>query len=259
MPNEKHQNKRKYHLIYKTTNLINQKIYIGAHSTDVVNDGYIGSGTNIRRAIKKYGTDSFRREILFIFETMEEMLSKEKELINSEFLKRFDVYNIVEGGYGGYNKGTMGMKHLHHPHTGDRCVVHPAAIDKMLLEGWKLGANMSSTSNTVWIHKEQKKKMVPKRSLIEYINDGWKKGLPKSPTKNKIWIFNFEQNKFSLCDKSELAEKLNNGWIKKKWSPVKRGSVTINDGNRNLRIDPDSLNYYLSNGWKRGLITSRWK
>ena len=56
MANTKHQNKRKFHTVYQATNLINNKIYVGAHSTDELDDNYYGSGTNIARAIEKYGS-----------------------------------------------------------------------------------------------------------------------------------------------------------------------------------------------------------
>lgn len=45
----------RYYIIYKITNIINSKEYIGAHSTDNINDGYMGSGTLIRAALLKYG------------------------------------------------------------------------------------------------------------------------------------------------------------------------------------------------------------
>jgi hypothetical protein len=55
----------KYYTIYKTTNLINGKIYIGKHETSDLNDTYMGSGKVLMNAIKKYGKDSFKKEILF--------------------------------------------------------------------------------------------------------------------------------------------------------------------------------------------------
>lgn len=92
-----------YHIIYKTTNLINDKIYIGYHLTDDLNDSYLGSGRNLKKAIEKYGKDNFKRNILYVFPTKEEALLKEAEIVNEDFLKRDDVYNLKEGGEGGWN------------------------------------------------------------------------------------------------------------------------------------------------------------
>lgn len=94
-----------FNLIYKITNEINKKIYIGAHSTLNIHDRYMGSGTNIKKAIKKYGRKNFTKEILFIFETRAEMFEKEKELVNEEFISRKDVYNQVLGGLNLFKKG----------------------------------------------------------------------------------------------------------------------------------------------------------
>lgn len=258
MANMVKQSKRKYHIIYQTTNIINNMIYIGAHSTDLLNDGYFGSGHRLALAIEKYGRDSFKKDILHIFDNPIEMFSKEAEIVNSNFLKRSDVYNIVEGGFGGYNKGTTGLKHLHHPETGKRCAVHPNTIPSMLNEGWVIGRNMSSTTNTIWIHKDQEKKMVLKNELTQYLELGWVKGLPKSPTLGKVWIFNPLTAEYSLCNFYELETKLSKGWIKKKWAPIKKGATWINNGSENLRISQENLKDYISQGWTKGMLTTRW-
>jgi hypothetical protein len=259
MANIKKQSKRKFHIVYQTTNNINNMIYVGAHSTDLLDDGYIGSGHRITLAVEKYGIDNFKRIILHIFDTPEEMFSKEAEIVNIDFLKRVDVYNIVEGGFGGYNKGTNGLKHLYHPETGNRCAVHPNTIPNMLLEGWIVGRNMSSTSNTIWIFKGTEKRMIMPNELQNYIDAGWSKGLPKSPTLGKVWIYNSTTDEYSLCDETELTIKLSDGWVKKKWAPVKKGATWVNNGSNNLRIDKNELDVYISNGWSKGMLTSRWK
>ena len=87
--------------IYQTTNNINGKIYIGKHQTEKVNDGYFGSGVKLQEAIKKYGKENFTKEILFVFDTEQEMNAKEQEIINEDFVKRRDTYNIGVGGEGG--------------------------------------------------------------------------------------------------------------------------------------------------------------
>jgi hypothetical protein len=98
-----------FHIVYKTTNTINNKIYIGKHSTNNLNDGYLGSGKYLNRAINKYGPDSFKREILGKFATEEEAFLLERELVTADFCNRPDTYNLVPGGSGNWY-GTVSVK-----------------------------------------------------------------------------------------------------------------------------------------------------
>lgn len=91
----------KKYFIYLTTNLINNHKYIGKHYGKL-NDNYLGSGTLLKEAIKKYGKENFKREILFISKDEEENAEKEKEFISIfNAVERRDFYNIHEGGHGG--------------------------------------------------------------------------------------------------------------------------------------------------------------
>lgn len=91
-----------YFTIYRTTNKLNSKIYIGKHQTSDLDDGYMGSGKHLKRAMTKYGIEQFTKEILHVFESEEEMNVKERELVTEEFCARKDTYNICEGGKGGF-------------------------------------------------------------------------------------------------------------------------------------------------------------
>jgi len=88
-----------FYTIYKITNKINDKIYIGKHVTKNLEDGYMGSGKLIKRAIKKYGPDNFIKEILFICENEADMNNKEKDLVSIGE----HSYNLCLGGQGGFN------------------------------------------------------------------------------------------------------------------------------------------------------------
>lgn len=88
--------------IYLTTNLINGKRYIGQHTTNNLQDDYLGSGTLILKAIEKYGKENFQREILCYCETQEELDQKEAEFIQFyNAIEDESFYNLREGGLGG--------------------------------------------------------------------------------------------------------------------------------------------------------------
>ncbi len=91
-----------FYTVYKITNLINNKIYVGVHITKNLNDSYMGSGVNIKRAIKKYGIKNFKKEYLSIFDNENEMFQMESKIVNKEFITSLDSYNISIGGIGSW-------------------------------------------------------------------------------------------------------------------------------------------------------------
>lgn len=90
-----------YHTIYLITNKINNKKYLGKHSTTDLYDSYMGSGKLIRFAIDKYGIENFEKEILFVFNNKEDMENKEKELVSETVIQGNEFYNLAPGGQGG--------------------------------------------------------------------------------------------------------------------------------------------------------------
>jgi Tfp pilus assembly major pilin PilA len=96
-----------YYFIYKTTNILDGSYYIGCHQTSNLNDGYLGSGKHLTRAIKKYGKSNFRLEILNYASSKEEMFKLEKELVTEEVVRDTKSYNLKVGGSGG-NLGIVG-------------------------------------------------------------------------------------------------------------------------------------------------------
>jgi len=89
--------------VYKTTNTINNKIYIGVHATTNPNDDYMGSGVELKEAIRNQGVDNFTKTILFEYSNKEDMFLKERELVTKYFIKQDTNYNLSLGGNGGFN------------------------------------------------------------------------------------------------------------------------------------------------------------
>lgn len=91
--------RRKFHIIYKTTCLVTGRYYIGVHSTDDLNDGYLGSGVHLRRSVKKYGKDQHIQEIMYSVSSRQEALDLEETLVTEDLVKT-DVLcmNLIRGG-----------------------------------------------------------------------------------------------------------------------------------------------------------------
>ncbi len=103
-------------IVYCTTNIVNNKIYVGVHKTENcdVFDGYIGCNVKVNNpssyqkpttpfqfAVKKYGIKNFKRAIIKANLTKKEAFKLEGEIVNLEFVKRKDTYNVAIGGNGG--------------------------------------------------------------------------------------------------------------------------------------------------------------
>lgn len=85
-------------IIYKTTNLLNGKIYVGQHYTSA-DDGYLGSGKILKSAINKYGKENFIRETLEYCNS-DDIDKKEIFWISNLNTTNRDVgYNIAKGGH----------------------------------------------------------------------------------------------------------------------------------------------------------------
>lgn len=101
------------YIVYLTTNVLNNKIYVGVHETEnpEIFDGYLGNGLNIydnylinhpkepfHFAVKKYGKDAFKRSTIQIFDTLQDALDLEGSIVDEDFVKRKDTYNVALGG-----------------------------------------------------------------------------------------------------------------------------------------------------------------
>lgn len=202
---------KKYHFIYKTTNLLSGKYYIGMHSTHDLDDGYLGSGNRLRRAIKKYGEENFIREIIEFCDTREELRLRESEVVNLDEIAKENCMNLKVGGEGGFSseqqrenakksnekqkilrETDLGWveKRKQNSSNGQKLAYKKGR--KMVLPDWngrthsnetkekmrktKNNGSDNSQFGTCWITKEETNKKIKKEDLESYLLEGWVKG-----------------------------------------------------------------------------------
>jgi hypothetical protein len=210
-----------FYLIYKITNNVNGKIYIGAHKTNDKNDGYMGSGKIIKKAINKYGFDKFTKDIIYEASSSEEMYLKEKELV--ELGKH--SYNLKKGGQGGWDFNNsnpdlhthqlphlkMMAKNLQEKRKNDKHFdeQYKQSISKGLKEKYKTDIEYRektiSRLKTIWPGRNHKNET---RLKMSKSHQGKHDG-EKNTQYGTMWITNGIENK-----KIKKEENIPEGWNK---------------------------------------------
>lgn len=213
---------KKYHFIYKTTNKLNGKYYIGMHSTDNLDDGYLGSGKRLRYSIRKYGEENFEREILEFFDSREELKKREKEIVNLDEIAKINCMNLIVGGEGGRGFTSEEQK-LNAKKSNDR--------QRWLKE-----------NDPDWVKKrsESQKKVV--RLAVE-------------SGERDLFFFDWSGKKHSSKSKEKMSEAKKGKGLKEKNSQF--GTCWITKESENKKIKKDELNDYIQQGWKKGRKTKK--
>ena len=199
-----------YYTIYKITNKINQKIYIGCHKTNDIDDNYMGSGKILMLAQKKYGKENFHKEILEIFDNPEDMFKIESILVNKDFIQRCDTYNLREGGIGGFTKeaGLLGNLRrnwlLEHDEEFrkdycQKCIANGQQIHRLYP---KLKYNFSGK-----VHTEETKRKIGKANSKHQSGNG-------NSQYNTCWIYSIEKTISKKIKNEELQCYIDQGWLK---------------------------------------------
>lgn len=261
----------KHHIVYKTTNLCNGKVYVGVHSTNDLNDGYIGSGKRLKNAIDT-GEYTFEREIVLECNSREEALELEELIVDKEFVLREDTYNIALGGMSGkkrwhqYNgdkkravpsrKGTVMAKCLQ---SGDTVIVPLEEVDdksfSMYHKGLKRNAKTRKRISESSRGKVQAIDLQGNnvRVTVEEFNTGKYVGVQDGinwfhnpDTNEQIPIKNGEPvpNGFLPGRGNKLTDKQ-----KSAISSRRKNSIWITDGSNNKQLDKGSK---IPEGWRRG-------
>ena len=178
-----------YGYIYKTTNTLNDKIYIG-QKKGRFEKWYMGSGVHIQRSLKKNGKDKFKLEIITYADSQEQLDELEKKFILEyrNQLSKDKLYNISNGGQGvsrppsEETKKKMSLSHIGLPRTEEH------------IENWIESRRRNSEENGYWHKKETKQKigevhkntkwmskhgksiMVKLEKINDFIIDGWVMG-----------------------------------------------------------------------------------
>lgn len=250
-----------YGYIYKTTNLINGKKYIGQHRTnlDCLDPNYLGSGKLILEAIQKYGKENFLVEIIKWCEDDEDLNSSEIEIISLlDAVNSNDYYSIAHGGLGHscspWNKGKTGTvseksleawRKCQHLPASDKQKKTLSSIRKNIIVSDETRDKLSKAQkNKICINNGLVNKYIIKENLNDYISMGWVKG--KLITNRKESYDKFISTKYSVENENKLHM-----W-KTNLSKAFLGRVWVCNCGRSKQVKPEEVDYYISNGWHKG-------
>lgn len=219
---------KQYHFIYKTTCRVTNKFYYGMHSTNNLDDGYIGSGQRLWKSINKHGRENHLIKILEFLPNREALSNREKELITESLLKDPMCMNLAKGGEGG---GFLNFNHEKKCHIGASNWLRNKWKDPEYINSQRIrnSKTLSKTHNAGKIkydtftgktHKEETKQKIGEANSINQsgsnnsqfgtmwitngienkkikksfdIPDNWKKGrtihMPPSPDQIAGWTF----------------------------------------------------------------------
>ena len=204
-----------YYTVYKITNQINGKIYIGSHKTKNLNDNYMGSGKYLKRSQEKYGIENFTREILFVFDTPELMYAKEAELVTEDFIAEENTYNVKVGGNGGFDYLNDPTKYNNKSHSAEHLAMLALKRKQYYPNGTMCGRKHSDES----IQKMRQSKLGNQTFLGRKHSDETKEKMRNSALgkhdadKNSqfgtMWITNGSENK-----KINKIDEIPEGWRK---------------------------------------------
>ena len=207
---------KKYNYFYKITNLLNGHYYYGIHSTDNMNDGYMGSGSRIKRAIKKYGIENFEKEVLKFFDTREELAEYEADVVTEELVHDNNCYNVSCGGDVTKTIGTVSV--IDKDGNKFRCDINdpkyisgeylPVTVGKVAVYNKETEEYEQVSSEEYKEHKEKYETVFkPKYVTVSYANtiDGSVFKIPYSEYKE-----NREKYKSSFKDKIVVKDRYGN-------------------------------------------------
>ena len=203
--------KRKYHFIYKTTCLITNKFYYGMHSTDNLDDGYLGSGKRLWYSIRKHGKENHKIERLEFFETREELAKKEEGIVNEELLNDPLCINLQPGGGGGWSSEDHRANNIKSWNKGGNKAF------KEKLKNPKFYKKFCDNRKKQWEDEEYRKNITEKcriastgkkhsKETIEKIKNADRTGC-KNSQYGTCWITNEKENK-----KIHKGDTIPEGW-----------------------------------------------
>jgi len=208
---------KKYHFIYKTTNLLNGKYYIGMHSTDNLNDGYMGSGKRLRRSLNKYGIENHKVEAIEFFENRSDLIKKEKEIITLNEIAKEECMNLMPGGIGGF---------ISEEQQRIRSIAGGKAFAKRLKNDEKFRLEISD-------------------KLSKRLKKQYKKG-----KREKIYFFNWNDKQHDEKTKIKISETKKGTGIGKENS--QHGTCWITKNEINKKIKKEELKKFINQGWIKG-------